>query len=121
MAFDYSDLIADAHDLITDFGRPVTARIASETLIDANQPSRGYVDSPVDTEVAAVFVNFTRAQLENTAIEEGDKRCFIPASDLTTALETKDRILDGATEYQIIAVREVAPGASAIVYDVHLR
>lgn len=122
MAFDYSGLNNVGQVLLGDFGRDVVLRQRSQTLVDPAQPSRGYTTADTDTAVKAVFVQFSKNDYQNTAIEAGDKKCIVSSLDAPgIEIGTDDQIVDGGKVWQIVLAEKVEPGGVAIVWKLQVR
>ena len=54
-------------------------------------------------------------------VQAGDKRLTVAADDLTTAPETKDRIVISSVVHQIVRVETTEQDNTAITYELILR
>jgi hypothetical protein len=54
-------------------------------------------------------------------VQAGDKRLTIAAADVTTAPETKDRIVISSVVHQIIEVKTIEQDNTAITHELILR
>tara|TARA_R100000406_G_scaffold43863_1_gene29455 strand:+ start:825 stop:1190 length:366 start_codon:yes stop_codon:yes gene_type:complete len=57
----------------------------------------------------------------NELIQAGDKKLMVAANDLDTAPETKDRVVIGGLDHQVISVKTTEQDSTAIVYELILR
>ena len=127
MAFDYSDFVTVAKDMITEFGRTVTFVKLDTTPVDANEPWNGATDpeaTPDDTEdVVAIWVD----PINTTGL--GLRRFIDPglvnrlagifiSPQGTVDLEDFDQIIDGTQRYRIEFVDKLRPANDTILYFV---
>jgi len=118
MAFDYSALATAASDLIEEFGRAATLRtITGQTYT----PSTSLYSAGTTTDVAvsAVIVGITKDDKEqfggNVAVD--DRMALVADS----APVIGGFLIIGSDTWQIIAVLEVNPGGTALIYKAQVR
>jgi len=110
MAFDYSGLAATAARLVTRFGRDVV-------LVTVTNGGEAW--NPVRIE-STETVKAVQTQLDNideNLILSTDKGFLVSASLITVDM----LIRDGSTDYSIVAVTEVKPGGTHMIYKVQAR
>lgn len=122
MVFDYAPLAAEAAALIADMGRTVTVRKKSRTPADASEPWRAPTSSPTEASVIAVVVPFEAAEVDGTLIRRTDKQAYVAANDASPhLLETFDELEDGGDVLKIHRASVINPGATRLLYHLHLR
>ena len=107
-----------ASKVITKFGGDVTVRIVSPGTYNATTGTVG--ESVSDTEIKGVLQDIALREA-NDLIQAGDKRLTIAASDLTTAPETKDKVVISSVVHQIITVETTEQDNTAITHELILR
>jgi hypothetical protein len=113
-----SSLQKVADKVITKLGGEVTVRYVSAGAYNA---TTGVIAETVsDTETRGVLENVNVREV-NELIQAGDKRLTVAAKDLTTAPETKDRVVIGAVVHQIIRVETNEQDNEAITHELILR
>lgn len=111
--------------LIRKFGedRLVELRIPTEAPAD---PAKPWEVNPTDAETVviapAVVVPIRRSLVDGTSIQDGDETVLIAALSLgTTVPTTADKIVDEATEKNIIDVNRIRPGKTDFLYKLQVR
>ena len=107
-------------------GGDVTIRYVSAGSYNA---TTGVItESESDTTVPGVLENVSSRLTKsltgsaiNELIQSGDKSLTIAAADLTTAPETKDRVVIGGIVHQIIIVKTIEQDNIALSYQLLLR
>lgn len=107
-----------ASKVITKFGGDVTVRIVSSGTYNTTTGTVG--ESVSDTEIKGVLQDIALREA-NDLIQAGDKRLTIAASDLTTAPETKDKVVISSVVHQIITVETTEQDNTAITHELILR
>lgn len=116
MSFDYGPLAKLAEAQMKDKGRSVTLRLETATFLPATGVTTLVnTDSPVN----AVFTDFEAGQIDGTLILQGDKKVLIAAREATPT--TGHKIVDGARTWNIVSVKEITPGPTALLFEVHAR
>ena len=90
-----------ASTIIGKFGGDVTIRLV--TAGSYNTTTGVISQSNSDTDVKGVLEDVELREV-NELIQAGDKRLIVAAKELTTAPETKDRVVISSIVYQIIRV-----------------
>jgi len=85
-----------------------------------NTTTGAITESESDTTIKGVLSDVSLREV-NELIQAGDKRLLIAASAVTTAPETKDRIVISSVVHQIIQVNVTEQANSAIIYELILR
>lgn len=107
-----------ASKVITKFGGDVTVRIITPGSYNTTTGTVG--ESVSDTEIKGVLQDIALREV-NGLIQAGDKRLTVAASDLTTAPETKDKVVISSVVHQIIAVETTEQNNTAITHELILR
>lgn len=113
MAIDYNKALANAKRLIRDNGRDVVVRTFTQSGDDWNP-----VQVPSDVTVRAVMTQFAAEEIDGTLIQASDKRFLIAGgADVSLA----KRLIDGAVDYEVVAVECVKPGPVVVLWKVQVR
>lgn len=107
-----------ASKVITKFGGDVTVRIVTAGSYNTTTGTVG--ESVSDTEIKGVLQDIALREV-NGLIQAGDKRLTVAASDLTTAPETKDKVVISSVVHQIITVETTEQDNTAITHELILR
>jgi hypothetical protein len=113
-----SSLRKVASKVVSKFGGDVTVRIV--TGGSYNTTTGAITESESDSTVKGVLSDVSLREV-NELIQAGDKRLLIAASAVTTAPETKDRVVIGGVVHQVIQVNITEQANTAIVYELILR
>ena len=113
-----SSLRKVANKVVGKFGGDVTVRIV--TGGSYNTTTGAITESESDATVKGVLSDVALREV-NELVQAGDKRLVIAASAVTTAPETKDRIVIGSVVHQVIQVNTTEQDNTAIVYKLILR
>lgn len=115
---DYVALASTAARLISEFGRSVTLRQTARTPgATPWNPS----ETATDYSITAVGEDVRTDQLDGTTVQAGDRRYTFAASGLAVTPEPDDEIVDDSIVWKIVAVEELKPGATSIIYRVVAR
>lgn len=107
-----------ASKVITKFGGDVTVRIVTAGSYNTTTGTVG--ESVSDTEIKGVLQDIALREV-NGLVQAGDKRLTVAASDLTTAPETKDKVVISSVVHQIITVETTEQDNTAITHELILR
>jgi len=107
-----------ANKVVGKFGGDVTVRIV--TGGSYNTTTGAITESESDATVKGVLSDVALREV-NELVQAGDKRLVIAASAVTTAPETKDRIVISSVVHQVIQVNTTEQDNTAIVYELILR
>ena len=113
-----SSLRKVANKVVSKFGGDVIVRIV--TGGSYNTTTGAITETESDTTVKGVLSDVSLKEV-NELIQAGDKRLLIAAAAVTTAPETKDRIVISSVVHQIIQVNVTEQANTAIVYELILR
>jgi len=113
-----SSLRKVASKVVSKFGGDVTVRIV--TGGSYNTTTGAITESESDSTVKGVLSDVSLREV-NELIQAGDKRLLIAAAAVTTAPETKDRVVISSVVHQIIQVNITEQANTAIVYELILR
>lgn len=110
MAFDYSGLESTAGRLITRFGRDIV-------LVTIANSGADWDPTQAESTETVKAVNTQLDSVDNDLILATDKGFLIQADSITNDM----RIRDGSTDYSIVQVTEIKPGATSMIYKVQAR
>ena len=113
-----SSLRKVANKVVGKFGGDVTVR--NVTGGSYNTKTGAITESASDATVKGVLSDVALREV-NELVQAGDKRLVIAASAVTTAPETKDRIVISSVVHQVIQVNTTEQDNTAIVYELILR
>ena len=113
-----SSLQKVANKVIGKLGGDVTVRIV--TGGSYNTTTGAITESESDSTIKGVLSDVALREV-NELVQAGDKRLMIAASAVTTAPETKDRIVISSVVQQIIQVNTIEQANTAIAYELILR
>ena len=104
--------------VIAKFGGDVTVRIVSAGAYDTSDGTISETES--DTTIKGILEDVNLREV-NELVQAGDKRLTVAADDLTTAPETKDRVVISSVVHQIIRVETTEQDNTAITHELILR
>tara|TARA_R100001198_G_scaffold57638_1_gene33022 strand:+ start:208 stop:564 length:357 start_codon:yes stop_codon:yes gene_type:complete len=104
--------------VIAKFGGDVTVRIVTAGAYDTSDGTIAETES--DTTIKGILEDVNLREV-NELVQAGDKRLTVAADDLTTAPETKDRIVISSVVHQIIRVETTEQDNTAITFELILR
>ena len=104
--------------VITKFGGDVTVRIVTAGAYDTSDGTISEAES--DTTIKGILEDVNLREV-NELVQAGDKRLTVAADDLTTAPETKDRVVISSVVHQIIRVETTEQDNTAITHELILR
>jgi hypothetical protein len=107
-----------ASTIIGKFGGDVTVRIVTAGAYDTSDGTVAETES--DTTIKGILEDVNLREV-NELVQAGDKRLTVAADDLTTAPETKDRVVIGSVVHQIIRVETTEQDNTAITHELILR
>jgi hypothetical protein len=113
-----SSLRKVASKVVSKFGGDVTVRIV--TGGSYNTTTGAITESESDSTVKGVLSDISLKEV-NELIQAGDKRLLIAAAAVSTAPETKDRVVISSVVHQVIQVNITEQANTAIVYELILR
>ena len=113
-----SSLRKVASKVVSKFGGDVTVRIV--TGGSYNTTTGAITESESDSTVKGVLSDISLKEV-NEMIQAGDKRLLIAAAAVSTAPETKDRVVISSVVHQVIQVNITEQANTAIVYELILR
>lgn len=123
MAFDYTDIVSVAQELIADFGRTATFEQLSSTAADPAKPWRGPAAPTVASSKAApaAFVPASGSDLGKDLVSEEllksvEQVCLVaPAAD-SFAFDLCDSVQDGGVRWAVKWGQVLAPGPVPVLY-----
>ena len=104
--------------VIAKFGGDVTVRIVTAGAYDTSDGTISETES--DTTIKGILEDVNLREV-NELVQAGDKRLTVAADDLTTAPETKDRVVISSVVHQIIRVETTEQDNTAITFELILR
>ena len=104
--------------VITKFGGDVTVRIVTAGAYDTSDGTVAETES--DTTIKGILEDVNLREV-NELVQAGDKRLTVAADDLTTAPETKDRVVISSVVHQIVRVETTEQDNTAITHELILR
>ena len=113
-----SSLRKVASKVVSKFGGDVTVRIV--TGGSYNTTTGAITESESNSTVKGVLSDISLKEV-NELIQAGDKRLLIAAAAVSTAPETKDRVVISSVVHQVIQVNITEQANTAIVYELILR
>lgn len=114
---DYSPAQKSAERMIERYGADATL-LRPTASGPAYNPTPG---APVSLPVVAVTSTYGLREIDGTRILATDRRVLLAGRNLAIEPATSDRLKVGATEYAIVDVRVVKPGATVIYYELQVR
>lgn len=114
----YSDAAADAKELLTEFGQ--TATWSQDNNDGALNPATGVTTGGTSTAYSAkgVLLDFQTNRVNGTSVLATDSRFLM---EVANKPQVGAIITVNAVAYQVIAVQEVNPAGTPVLYEVHLR
>lgn len=107
-----------ASNVLKQFGGDVTVRYV--TAGSYNTTTGAITESESDTTIKGILEDVNLREV-NELVQAGDKRLTVAADDLTTAPETKDRVVISSVVHQIIRVETTEQDNTAITHELILR
>lgn len=128
MAYDYTDDVAFAVEMIAEFGRAVTFVKASATPADANKPLHGVGAPTTVPDIMAAFVEPSSVIRLGASTEQKpglwkeSTKIALVAPDGTNDFTTFTAITDSdGSGWKIEHVEELKPGDTTVLYYVGVR
>lgn len=100
-----NDFLSGITDLTNEIGtRYILQQITDAgVLADATNPTKGYTQTPDNTSITAICVNYKEEDIDGTLVRSGDRMFAISLEDLDVTPEEGDLILNTAgTETWVI-------------------
>lgn len=114
----YSDLAADAHELIKEFGQTMTLKRLTPGAYD---PATGTVSNTTTTETATgVELEYTSREIDGTMVLRGDKKLILSTTGIG-APKVDDTVTIGTTVYTLKNVQPLSPGGTVVIYTCQAR
>ena len=107
-----------ASNVIDALGADVTIRYV--TAGSYNTTTGAITETTSDTAIKGVVEAISQREV-NDLVQASDKRLIVAAKELTTAPETKDRVVISSVVHQIIQVQTIDQDNTAITYELVLR
>lgn len=119
--FDYAALATRAGTLLARFGQTLALRRLSGGTYDPVTGATSGTVTTTDTSVSAVKVDIDaryRAEVGNDNVRDDDA-LYLLAN--TLAPELSDSLVIATAPWSIVRIKEIAPGATGVVYFVQVR
>lgn len=114
----YSDLAADAHDMIVEFGQTMTLKRLTPGAYD---PATGTLTNTTTTETATgVELDYTSSEIDGTVILRGDRKLILSTTGIG-APKVDDTVTIGTTVYTLKNVQPLSPGGTVVIYTCQVR
>jgi hypothetical protein len=114
MPFDYSGLANSAKNMIANFGAPATLRKTVNSG-PAYNPTQSVLDYPCTVVMSA----YSARETDGTLILARDRKAIV--ADLTDEPLAADTLVVTGIEYEIINVRTIKPGSTAVLWEIQAR
>lgn len=111
----YEGLAATAAKLIREKGQAIALRRA---VVSSYAPESGSTVSYNNLGMFGAVFDWPAKEVDGTSILRGDKKILLEASQAPT---TKDRMIIGGVDHEIISSKPLAPGGVAVIYIVQAR
>jgi beta-galactosidase GanA len=114
---DYTEDVADAVELIEEFGQSGFLRRIVSTG-PANNPTQTKTDYPATFAVLA----YTSRQIDGTRILATDRMVYLSALGLAVAPAITDKLVDAAgVVYNVISITPFSPAGTVVYFEVQVR
>lgn len=110
-----------AERLIAKNGRVVTLCRAARQPLNPEKPWLGTDCANDSTQVRAVILDYTEEDIDGSRIKRGDRRALVAALPTSLDFRQWDLLVDGETEFRIIAAEITQPGTVLILWEFQLR
>lgn len=118
MAFDYSNLIETASDLIAQFGRDLTLYKVTETPSNTSKPWRGNATTLTKLALKGVFYSYQEKEVDNEQIKVGDQKVVVQT---TSDIRNYSYLISENERWDIVNVMQTRPGSDTVVYTIQIR
>lgn len=114
----YTELAADAKELLAEFGQDVTLVTTTQGSYDVDTGTT--TDSTVtQSGLKAVVTNYKQAEIDGTKILQGDCKVIIESA-ATPSVNSTVTTADG-TVFTVIDFVKIAPSGEAVIYKLRVR
>lgn len=119
MSFDYTEIAADADELLAEFGAPATLKRVTAGGYD---PATGDTTSASSAEWISVGVklDYEQKQVDGTLIRRGDQRILLSVVGMVNP-QTGDTLTIGIDVFNVIESRPLQPALVPVLFDVQVR
>lgn len=120
---DYVKLAKTALRLIDENGRDVLFTVNSDAPLVAARPWEGIDPAGDDAfTVKAVVIPYELEEVDGKLVRAGDSRMFVAANTVTTKdMKSVDKALDRSELWRVVAVNEITPGPTDVLFELRLR
>lgn len=115
----YSDIAADALELLREFGQAVTLARNMPGTYDAATSAPASGSMLTYTGTGAVF-DYSQRDVDGTKIRTGDRRVLLATSGMVMP-RTGDTITIGSTALTVVTGREINPAGVPVLYEAQVR
>jgi hypothetical protein len=112
-AFDYAKTRATAERLLARFGQQAIILRAGTGTGPAHNPGPA---TPTQHPCTAVVTDYRASERQGTEIEVNDRKILISTEGLAIAPATKDKITVGGKTFNLVNVKTLNPGGTALIY-----
>lgn len=118
-AYDYGEDLADANEMIEEFGQAGFIRRKGATTGPAHNQTSG---PPTNTPVTFVMVDYKNHEIDGTRILTTDRKVLLAVGTMTQDPTPADElVLADGTPQKIINVSPLAPGGVTLLYEMQCR
>lgn len=119
---EYDSAVALARRLLKKKGRQVTLRGFNHGApADPSKPWKPAANTPVDSPVFAVFLDYEQKYIDGTTIRTGDQRVFMSTEGVTLEPQQDGLIVTSNGNWTIVKSSPLAPGEQVILYELQVR
>jgi uncharacterized protein with GYD domain len=119
MTFDYAKAAATALRLLEQFGQTVTRNASTAGTYDPATGASVVTDtSSSRTGVLLDYSGKGEMYANGNLVIQGDKKLLLDGSG---AVEMTDSYVVGSTEYSVVSIKELNPGGTVVMFEIHVR
>lgn len=117
----YADMAATAHELLAEFGLAMTLARPSSSA-PAYDPTTGEATpvSPGTYTVTGAKFDYIVSEIDGSSVLFGDQRVYLSTSGGVLP-RPGDTLTIAGSVFRVMRVSELAPGGTAVIYDVQVR
>lgn len=114
--FDYTKVRGTAESLIRKFGADSTL-----TQNALSGPDHNPVLTPTNHACQAALLDYKVGEIDGTEVRRGDSKIYLSTEGLTVTPSPADTITFNAAVYQVIDVKPLEPGGTAVFWELQAR
>lgn len=115
----YSETAAIAHEVLREFGAPVTLTRSVACAYDTLTGTTAAPTVTVYTGVGAAF-EYAQRDYDGTLIKRGDQRVYLSTVGIIRP-QTGDTLMIGGALFNVVASRPLQPALVSVLFDVQVR